>query len=183
MNGFFLFKRLPFFKKYTNPLQLCFSKNTDLGNNPVLFAKQTQFGLLLGTKLTKLTKVLCTLFKLHKNIILVDYNYNYNYLPIQNNDLFSRSSKNLNKCIRFFNVAAILFFNLKGKNFILKKLFTNKTINISVSTDTNLNKFDIGLKLQNTKVTHYIIYVYLLNMYLSVKNNKLNIDDPKLFFF
>jgi hypothetical protein len=178
-----LFKQLPFFKKYTNPLQLCFSKDTYLSNSSILFTKQTQFDLLLGTKLTKLTKVLNTLFKLNKNVILVDYDYNYNYLPVQNNDLFSRSSKNFNKCIRFFNVSAVLFFNLKNKNFILKKLFTNKTINISISSNTNLNKFDIGLKLQNTKVIHYIVYVYLLNMYLSVKNNKLNINDSKLFFF
>ena len=165
-----------------NTLNLCFSKNNSLIHNSSVFVKQTQFGLLLNNKLSKLTKILGVVFKLNKNVILVDYSFNYNYLPIQNKDLFSRSTKNYNKCIRFFNVSVVIFFNLKKKNFILKKLFTNKTINVSVSSDTNLNKFDIGLKLQNTKITHYIVYIYLLNMYLSVKNNKLNIDDSKLLF-
>ena len=183
INGFFLFKPLPLFKKSTNNLQLCFSKNILLDSKLTLIFKQSQFNLILGNKLSKFTKILSTIFKLNKNVILVDYDYNYNYLPIQNSDLFSRSSKNFNKCISYFNVSAVVFLNLNKKKFILKKLFTSKTINVSIDSNVYSNKFDLGIQIQNTNITRYLIYIHILNIYLNVKNNNLNINDSKLLFF
>jgi len=144
--------------------------------------KQTQFGFILGNKLEKFTKIINTVFKLNKNVVLVDYDYNYNYLPIQNNDLFSRSAKNFNKCISYFNVSVVIFLNLNKKNFILKKLYTKKTINVTIDPNTSSDKFDLALQIQNTKIARYLIYIHVLNTYLNVKNNNLNIGGSKLFF-
>lgn len=171
-----------FLNKFTSKLQLGFSKNTLLCSKTTLTFKQTQFNFILGNKLQKFTKIINTVFRLNKNVVLVDYDYNYNYLPIQNNDLFSRSAKNFNKCISYFNVSAVIFLNINKKNFILKKLYTLKTINVAIDSSLSSNKFDLALQIQNTKITRYLIYIHVLNIYLNVKNNNLSIGGSKLFF-
>jgi hypothetical protein len=113
----------------------------------------------------------------------VDFNFNFNYLPVTNKTLFSRSSKRFNKFLKFFNVSLVLFLNLNKKKFIFKKLFSNKVVNISIDKNTFSKKFDLNLSLPQNKITHYILYISIMNIYLAVKNKNLKINGSALFFF
>lgn len=113
-------------------------------------------------------------FHLNKNILFVDYEYNYNYLPVNNSDIFSRSYKNIHKIVKFFNISTIIYLNLNKKKFSFKKLHNTKLINVSLSASNISNKFDISLNLPNNPINQYLMYMYVLSIYLKVKNNNLN---------
>jgi hypothetical protein len=131
----------------------------------------------------KLATLLNMLFSNNKNIVFVDYYFNYNYLPVDNLNLFSRSTKYLQKLLVYFNVGAVIFLNLNKKFFLVKKLHKFRHINVSVNSNTFNKKFDISVNLPDTQLMHYLIYTYILNIYLKIKNNNLNINDAALFFF
>ena len=114
--------------------------------------------------------------------MFMDFNFNFNYLPILNNELLTRSKKNLQKFLTFFNVKVIIFFNLKKKFFLIKKFTKFKLINISVNRSLTGNNFDVFLNLPNTPLIHYLVYIYTLNLYLNIKNNNLNIMVQHYFF-
>lgn len=116
------------------------------------------------------------------NVIFMDFNLNFNYLPITNIELLSRSKKNLQKFLNFFNVRVVIFFDLKKKNFLIKRLAKFKLINVAVSNNLINNNFDVFLNLPNTHLTHYIIYLHVLNLYLKLKNNNLNTMVQHYFF-
>jgi hypothetical protein len=101
---------------------------------------------------------------------MVDYNYNYNYLPIENVLIFNRSTKTLNKLIKYFNIVSIIYFDINKKTFIFKKLTRLKLVNVSV-TDTSLIKnFDFSLNVKNNNINKYLIYIYIMNIYNKIKN-------------
>ena len=170
-------------KNYSNKLQLNFSKNIPNNDQRNYFISHTPFKFLFKNKFFKFIKLLCSIFEQNKNILLVDYNYNYNYLPIKNSNLFSRSNKNLSKYFNYFNISIILFLNLNKKKFIFKKLQNHKTINVTLGYGMYSNKFDLCLDVQNTKIIHYIVYIYIIGIYLNVKNNDLNTSGSTLFLF
>lgn len=136
----------------------------------------------MTTNLNKLTYFLVYFFKINKNILFIDYNYNYNYLPITQKNLLKNSNKNLYKIIKYFNVGAILFLNLNKKKSFFKKFLDLKLINIAV-TNNNLYKFDYNLCISTTPIVQYIIYIYILNIYIKIKNNNLNILWSSIIFF
>lgn len=111
------------------------------------------------------------LINLNKNIIFIDCNYNYNYLPIENKMLFSRSSVNLIKTFKYFNVAAVVFFNLSNKNYIFRKILNLNCINISFSSIHISDKLDINLNSGNSDILNYLFYVKFIQIYTSLKNN------------
>jgi len=127
--------------------------------------------------------LLFTLFSNNKNIVFINYDYNYNYLPISNENFFNRSNKYLQKLFIYFNVGAIIFFNLNKKKFIIKKLHKFKLINISLDSNLLDKNFDIFIDVPNTPLTHYLTYIYTLNLYIKIKSNNLNTNGAALFFF
>lgn len=177
---FFFFKKRET-KTIFYKLNLSFSNS--FGKNIIkpVFSNNTFF-FIFTSKLTKLISILQNIFCLNKNVLFIDYDFNFNYLPILNSDLFSRSSYILNKYVKFFDIGAILFLNLKKKKFIFKKLFSKKTINVSVGYNTHPSKFDLSLTLPQNRVTHYLLYLFVMNVYISVKNKNLNINGSAFFF-
>ena len=147
-----------------------FSKNLQNNKQRNYFLNQTMFSFLFKNNLFKFSKLLYSVFEQNKNILIVDYNYNYNYLPIKNINIFSRSKKNFNKFLNYFNVSTILFLNLNKKKFIFKKLQNHRTINITLGGNMYPSKFDLSLSMQNTKIVHYIIYLHVMQIYLNTKN-------------
>lgn len=141
------------------------------------------FRFLINNSFKKLISCLEKVFILNRNVLFVDFNFNFNYLPITNKTLFSRSTKRFNKFLKFFNVSVVLFLNLNKKKFIFKKLFSSKVINISFDISTFSKKFDLNLPLPKNKLTHYILYLCIMNIYLIVKNKNLKINGSTLFFF
>lgn len=179
---YYFFKKLPK-KVLVSKFQLKFLNKSYTDNQTKHPLKCNLFGYLFNNKLIKFGKILYNIFELNKNVVVVDYNHNYNYLPIKNTDLFSRSNKNFKKYLSYFNVSIIIFFNLNKKKFIFKKLQGYKTINVAVGVNNPLNKFDLDLGLFNNKITHYLVYIYIISIYLNVKNNTLNISGSTLYFF
>ena len=112
--------------------------------------------------LTKFKLLIDILFSGKTNLLFVDYNYNYNYLPISNKILFSRSSKNLVKTIKFFNVSAIIFLNLNKKKFILKKFIKFNLINISSNFLIKSPAIDFCLNLPNSNFYNYLLFIFIL---------------------
>lgn len=143
-------------------------------HNHQIFYKNNFFEKLFKNKLNKLTLLCVNLFSANKNIIFIDYNYNYNYLPITHKNLIKSSSKNIFKLAKYFNVSSIIFFNLNFKKSFFKKYFNLNLINIS--TGTNQKNFDINLNVVNLPILHYIIYIYISQIYLKINNNNLNIN-------
>lgn len=168
LNLFSFLKKVPT-KILFIKLNLNFSNNYNHSIIKPLFKGNFPF-FFLTSKTTKFINLLQVVFSLKKNILFVDYDFNFNYLPITNSSLFSRSSKNFNKYLKFFDINVILFINLKKKKYIFKKLFSKKTINISAGYHTHTDKFDLSLNLSENKVTHYILYILILKTYLLVKN-------------
>jgi hypothetical protein len=124
----------------------------------------------LGVKLIKLSTALISLFRLNKNILLVDYNYNYNYLPIQHADVINRSSKKVRKIINYFSIGLILFLNLNNKYFLYKKYSCCNVMTISLNTISLNTTFDFNLNIKPSPLINYILYIYILDMYLRFKN-------------
>ena len=171
-----------FFKKNFNSIYLNYYSN----NCTITTITSFKFKKLIffpNSSFNKLTILLNTLFLNNKNILFVDYNFNYNYLPVNNINFFSRSTKYLHKLLVYFNVGAVIFLNLNKKFFLIKKLHKFRHINISVNSKPSNSSFDISVNLPDTQLMHYLIYVYVLNIYLKIKNNNLNINDAALFFF
>ena len=110
------------------------------------------------------------LLSLNKNILFVDLDYNYNYLPIANEILLNRSNKNFYKLIRYFNVHAVFYLNMNKSNFIFNKLFSNNVINVSVNKNTTKKKMDLFLNFPDTQLYNYMLYVYIVNIYIKIKN-------------
>jgi hypothetical protein len=165
-----------------NKLSLGYSNKCNDSVVKPLF-RNSFFSLVVTNKIVKFTTLLQNLFLLNKNVLFIDYDFNFNYLPIPNPSLFSRSSNMFNKYLKFFDIGVVIFLNIKKKKFIFKKLFSRKTINVSVGFNTFPNKFDLGLTLSENRTTHYILYLLVINTYLSVKNKNLNINGSTLFFF
>jgi hypothetical protein len=151
---------------------LDFSKNDSITPKSVFF-RNNLFFISFNNKhdFKKILVIVSNLFFLNKNILFVDRNINYNYLPINNELIFNRTSNNLNKIIKYFNIALIFYLDLKKKKFIFKKLYACNLINVSVSSKLLKNKFDLNLDQINNPVYMYLLYVSVINMYLKIKNN------------
>lgn len=80
-------------------------------------------------------------------------------------------------------MSVILFLNLNKKKFIFKKLQNHETINIALEGGMYQHKFDLCLNIQNTKIINYMLYIYVMGIYLNVKNNNLNTSGSALFIF
>ena len=168
----FFFLKKTVFKKFSYKLTVGFCKNSTTSKNN-LFLSNGIFSNLLNINFNKLSFMLGTLFQLNKNILIVDYNYNYNYLPVSHENLIGSSSKFLYKASKYFNLGAILFLNLNKKQPLFKKFLNLNLINI-VSNAKFDKKFDFNITVENTPISNYLIYLYILNIYLKIKNNILN---------
>jgi len=126
--------------------------------------------------------LLHNIFSFGGNVVFVDFNFNFNYLPLQNQDFFSRSNKKLKKLLDYFNVKAIIYFNLSKKQFIVKKLYKYNLINISCNNDLISKNFDLSINTENTHINHYLTYIYILSFFLKIKNNNLNTMVHHYFF-
>ena len=142
------------------------TNNTFKFNNHQIFLKNNFFEKFFKNKLKGLTLFCIDLFFLKKNIIFIDFFYNYNYLPINKFNFLKNSSKKLFKFITFFNVGAIIFLNLNQKKNLFKKYFNFNLVNIAVCK--NQRVFDINLMLPNTPLIHYILQVYIFQIYLKI---------------
>lgn len=181
INSFYIFLKifiyLNSFKSFNlkkKTLTLDFLKNDfSKKNNLVLFNSTfTRFNVFItNNKIKKLLYLISTIFYLNKNILFVDYDINYNYLPINNTLIFDRSFNRLSKVIKYFNISAIFYLNLKKKKFIFKKLHNCNLINISLSDELVSKKFDLNFPLTNNNLYVYLLYLYILKMYLKIKNN------------
>jgi len=109
-------------------------------------------------------------FKFNNNVLFVDLDNNYNYLPFNNSIIFNRSSTQLYKTLKYFNVNVILYMNIRKKDFFLKKLFNLNCINISSNIDLNRSSVDLFLELPNSKLTNYLVYIFTIGLYLKIKN-------------
>ena len=167
LNFFHNREKVPFITKYTNNRLIPKYTNKSLKlffyKSPVAFINHLE-----------------SLFYTNSNLIFIDYNYNYNYLPLNNKIIFNRSSKELYKTINYFDIKSIVFFNINGKNFILKKLLKLNLINISISKKTETKKTDFCLNLPQIELYNYITYLLIISIYLKCKNK--NISDPISFF-
>jgi hypothetical protein len=172
-----IFLKKKFIKTYLNRYQSNYITNASY-NIP-----KNNFDIFFKSSFFKLTNLLYTLFTNNKNVVFVDYNYNYNYLPILNLNIFNRSSKYLQKLLTYFNVGAVIFLNLNNKKFIVKKIHKIGLINISLDLKLFNKNFDLYVNIPNTPLTHYLIYVYILNLYIKTKSNNLNTNGAALFFF
>lgn len=186
-NNLYIYILIFFWKKKTSKttflkLNLSFY-NCSVKNITKPFFKNNLFSFIFSKKINNFVVLLENIFYLNKNILFIDYDFNFNYLPISNSSLFSRSSFFFKKYIKYFNIGVVLFLNLKNKKFIFKKLFSKKTINISVGFKSFPNKFDLGLTLSDNRITHYILYLLIINTYFFIKNKSLNINGSTLFFF
>lgn len=164
-----------FFRNLENKIQkkkiyLCFYKNSFFFKKTNFYLTQTLFINFLPKKfIKKLTVLFTNVFLSNSNVLFMHFNQNYNYLPISNKILFSRSSKNLLKFIKFFNVSVILHMDLKKKNFIFKKMFRYKLINISLNDVIISDNLDIKINLPNLELTNYLVYLFSLSFYLKCK--------------
>lgn len=148
---------------------------------PIINTKM--YGYIINNNFNRLVVLLQNMLYSNNNVLFVDFNLNFNYLPITNKTLFSRSSRNLSKLLKYFNISVICFINLNKKKFIFKKLISSKTINISIDSKTFLKKFDLNLSLPQNKLTNYILYLVIMSIYLGVKNKNLKTNGSTLFFF
>ena len=157
---------------YKYKIFIQYTNNEFIGSTKINFFKSTPLfkHILPKQKTTKLLSFLSSFF-FYKNVLFMDYNHNYNYLPINNGMLFSRSFKKLSKIINYFDVGAILYFNLNNKKYVFRKVSDQKIINISLTKSTTSKKFDLSLNFSNTEVSNYMLYLLVLNIYLKVKNN------------
>lgn len=151
---------------------LDFSKNDSFNCKGVSFKNSSLF-ISFDTKhdFKKILVIVSKLFYLNKNILFVDKNTNYNYLPVNNELIFNRTSNNLNKIVKYFNIALIFYLDLKKKKFIFKKLYACNLINVSVSPKLIKNKFDLNLNCINNPIYMYLLYILVINTYLKIKNN------------
>lgn len=144
--------------------EFVFFKVIDTNNNYSFFDK-----IISRYNFKKIIFLISNLLSTGSNLLFVDFETNYNYLPISNNLLFSRSFLKLTKLIKYFDIAAIFFINLKKKKFVFKKLYNSKLINISLSNSLIKNKFDLSLNFVN-KLEVYMFYLFVMGIYLKVKN-------------
>lgn len=172
---YFYINMYMFFKGLENKTQkkkiyLCFHKNSFFYKNVNFYLTQTLFTNLLPQRfIKKLVTLFTNVFLGGGNVLFMNHNNNYNYLPISNKILFSRSSKYLLKFIKFFNVGVIIHMDLKRKNFIFKKMFRYKLINISLNNVIVSNNLDIKINLPNSELTNYLVYLFSLNFYLKCR--------------
>lgn len=143
-------------------------------NNHQIFFKNNFFEKLFKNKLNKLTLICINLFFFKKNVLFIDYNYNYNYIPLSQNSLNKCSPKDVFKLIEYFDINMVIFFNLNNKRSIFKKFFNLDILNIS--SHSNQKNFNFNLGIPNVPILHYIIYVYISQIYLKINNNGLNIS-------
>lgn len=122
------------------------------------------------------------IFESGGNVLFMDFNFNFNYLPVDNKELFCRSTKNLQKILTYFNVRAVLYLNLNKKRFITTKIRKFKLIGISCNRNLVGKSFDISMNLPANYLTHYLIYIFTLNTYLKIKNKNLNTMVHHYFF-
>ena len=102
--------------------------------------------------------------------MFIDFNYNHNYLPLNNEVIFEKYSNSLYKFIKYFNISVLVFIDLKKKSFFLKKFLKYKLINISLNCSFNSKDMDLFIDSQHSETINYLIYLLVINIYLSKKN-------------
>lgn len=158
-----------FFKKslnYSNTRKLLIGYS---GGKNIPKIKPNVLDTSFSINLNKLTKTLVQLLSLNINILFVDISQNYNYIPISQNDILSRSKKNIKKLIKFFNIGAIFFLNIGEKKFLLKKFSNLGIVSISSNPICKNTLFDFTVNIVNNPLHHYIIYLYTINILLKFK--------------
>ena len=118
--------------------------------------------------LKKIFSVLQVVFLSKCNVLFMDFNFNFNYLPISNALLFNRSSKQLSKLIKFFNVGLILVFDLNNKPFYAKKILNLGIITLTSDSCFVQNVLDLNIAVNNP-VYNYTLYITTLQLYLNCK--------------
>jgi hypothetical protein len=106
--------------------------------------------------------LLSNLFKMGINFLILDKDFNFNYLPF-NADILNKYD--VYKTLKHFNVKVIIFLDLKPR--MVKKYLNFNLLNISFTNNINIKYMDFFSKHKNLKIFHYIIYIYLLNLYLT----------------
>ena len=148
-------------------MPIIFYTNTNI--IPTLNTSKVGFNFIFLNLLNKLTYLFNVIFNIGGNVIFMDFNFNFNYLPVSNDNLFSRSKKNLQKLFNYFNVKVIVYLNLNKKKFTIKNLTRFKLLHISLNNKLISSSFDISLNLSDNYITQYLIYIYILNIYLKIK--------------
>lgn len=160
----FFFKKIFFFKIFKKSQKLLF---TNFINKPkTIFQKKPKNYIFFKNSLNKLVFLLKSIFNLGVNILVIDVNNNYNYLPITQKSIFNRSTINVFKAIKYFNIGIVLYFNLSKKKFILKKFLNLNLINIALSDKIPQKTFDFNINIGSNPVYVYIFYLTILGFYL-----------------
>lgn len=126
-------------------------------------------------------KFVNTLFLSNCNLMFVDLRRkkstrlenipDYNYLPINYTTIEKKPSKIFKKTTTFFNVKAFLIQNSKSKR--NTKLHNIPAIKIGFDGSPSPRTYDITIKLSDSKVNHYLAYVYICKLHLSLKEFKI----------
>lgn len=169
---FFNLKNVKFVEK--RKLILDFSKNDFFQKNDLVLSSYNFIffkNFLYKNNFKKILYLVSNVLFLKKNVLFVDSDTNYNYLPITNDIIFDRSFKKLSKVVKYFDIAAIFYLNLKKKKFIFKKLYYCNTINVSLSEKLVSKKFDLSFQFGGNEFYKYLFYLLILKVYLKIKNN------------
>ena len=153
-----LFKIFKKYKTYIHSNIVYFNKNNFFLIKKVNLQKKLSF-FPHNIILRNLLSILFNLFSIGYNFIILDKNYNYNYLPVDKKHLNYRY---IYKTIKYFNVKALLFLNLKHTE--IKKFLDFRLLNITVNS--NITHMDFFPKYNDIKIIHYILYIYILGLYL-----------------
>jgi hypothetical protein len=152
--------------KPNNDFNITFFKN--------LSAKSFVSNYISTVFLKNIIPLLVSVFCTNGNVIFVDYDNNYNYLPISNSIIFDKSSIDLCKYIKYFNVKLFLFINLGKKNYLLKRLINFNLLNISLNCDTSYTDMELFIKNKNSEIVNYTVYIILINIYIQIKKKYYN---------
>lgn len=123
-------------------------------------------------KLINLSSVLYCLFIGNKNILFISDSINYNYIPIRNSDILKRSSKNLVKLFKYFNIGLVITFNIQKLNFFCKVF--KKYLIINVVVGAFFKEADYNIDCSNNAIIQYMLYVNTMQIYLECKKKNLS---------
>ena len=118
----------------------------------------------------KYTTFCSNIFLLNHNIIFIDVNLNLNYLPCTNKAILSKSPKKFYQFLKFFNVSVVIFLNLKKKKSLFKKFLNYRLLNVAANNSIRGMEVDLHLRLPNSYLVNYIIYIHTMYIYLKLKN-------------
>lgn len=175
---FFFFVQTLLFKKFPKKIYLLdfyfFSKEEQL---PLRINKTNYLGKNLNLLFFKkifffFLNFVQNNFNVGYNLLFVDHKCNFNYIPVTNKTVFSRSLKDLYKYIKMFNINVVLLMDAKKKKIIFRRLTKFNLIHVSSSSELESSNLDLNLKLGNSPVINYILYLSVLNAYLLSKNRK-----------